>query len=1028
VATPTDHRKLLEQALHQLKDARARLAAAERGGGQPVAVVGAAVRAPGGVEDMAGLWRVLSSGTDTVTRWLDDPEGRRDGTGRPTRRWAGLLDRVDGFDADFFGITGDEADHMDPQQRLVLETAWEAVEEAGLPVERLRERPTGVFLGLYGGDYLTAQLSGQAAINAYTAPGGAHTIAANRLSYLLDLSGPSLAVDTACSSSLVALHLAVRSLRAGECDFALVGGVNVVLSEAVMTATEKVLPMADGGRCRTFDAAADGIVRSEGCGMLLLERLSDATGAGRRVRSVIRGSAVNHNGRANGLTAPSPTAQAALLRRAHADAGTDPRDVLYVEAHGTGTRLGDPIEVEALREVYGDGGHGCAIGAVKTNFGHQEAASGIIGLLKTMLVLERGQVPPTLHLGRLNPEISLAGSRLGIPTELSPLPDVPRRLAAVSSFGFGGTNAHVVLEAPPARAPRTADPGPAEPPRERLLLPLSARSGAALGVLAAAYAERLAGLDAAAAADMCAAAALGRSHHPYRLAAGAQSPAGLARELAAVRPGFLRPHPAAPRVAFVFSGQGTQWFGMGRGLLDAEPALRAEAEACDAVVRELTGWSALEELARPEEAGSRLHETEVAQVCIAVLQLGLAALWRSWGVEPYAVAGHSMGEIVAARVAGSLGRRQAFDLLITRARIIEEGARGGAMASIALPPYEVAALVDKAGGRVGVAAVNGPRSVVVAGDPDRVVLIESAAAAMGATARRLPVRYAFHSPLLDGADKRLAWAVRDLSARPGGLPQYSTVTGDRIRAADLDSAHWGRNLRGTVQFGSAVAALARDGVTAFLEIGPHPVLLRDIGATLEESAGPPGGPRPAVAGSLRRDRPERECLDTALGELYRAGAAVRWEAVLPPPARPVPLPTYPWQRRRHWLAVQAGPAPAAAPVPDRGSGGPEVPAPARLSAAETEASLLGYVRERLADALDLEGPGLVPAEGPLDALGLSSLAVVELKNRIERDFAVAVPLQALLEGSTPLALARAVAAAVAAGGPQDDTPTGSDAS
>ncbi|MEU1345435.1 polyketide synthase, partial [Streptomyces sp. NPDC005827] len=473
--TATDQRRLLEQALRQLRDARARLAAVERGV-EPVAVVGAAVRAPGGVDDLDGLWRVLRSGTDTVTPWLDDPEGRRDGGGRPTGRWSGQLDRVDGFDAGFFGIDAAEADRMDPQQRLVLEAAWEAVEDAGLPAERLRDRPTGVFLGLYGSDYLTAQLSGQAAINAYTAPGGAHTIAANRLSYLLDLHGPSLAVDTACSSSLVALHLAVRSLRTGECDFALVGGVNVVLSEAAMSATEKVLPTASGGHCRTFDAAADGIVRSEGCGMLLLERRSDARAAGRRVRSLVRGTAVNHNGRANGLTAPSPTAQAALLRRALADARTDPKDVLYVEAHGTGTRLGDPIETEALRQVYGEGELPCAIGAVKTNFGHQEAAAGIIGLLKTILVLEHGQVPPNLHLDRLNPEIDLAGSRLTIPTALSPLPGADRRLGAVSSFGFGGTNAHVVLEGP---APRTSRPpdAPAGPLRGRLLLPLSARSG-----------------------------------------------------------------------------------------------------------------------------------------------------------------------------------------------------------------------------------------------------------------------------------------------------------------------------------------------------------------------------------------------------------------------------------------------------------------------------------------------------------------------------------------------------------------------
>ncbi|WP_405824897.1 acyltransferase domain-containing protein [Streptomyces sp. NBC_01390] len=1014
MSTPTTNeqqRHLLEQALRRLKDARAqlddaraRLAAAEGARHEPIAVVGAALRAPGGVEDLESLWQVLRSGTDTVTAWQDDPEGRRDGT-RTTARSAGSLRSVDGFDAGFFGLSGDEADHLDPQQRLVLEAAWEAVEDAGLPAERLRERPTGVFLGLYGSDYLTAQLSGQADITAYTAPGSAHSIAANRLSFLLDLHGPSLAVDTACSSSLVALHLAVRALRTGECDFALVGGVNVLLAESMMTATEKVLPMASGGRCRTFDASADGIVRSEGCGVLLLERLADARAHGRRVRAVVRGSAVNHNGRSNGLTAPSPTAQADLLRRALADARTDACDVLYVEAHGTGTRLGDPIEAEAIGEVYGTGDQPCAVGSVKTNFGHQEAAAGIIGLLKTMLVLEHGQVPPTLHLERLNPEIGLDGTRITVPTTLSALPVADRRLAAVSSFGFGGTNAHVILEAPTA-------PEPAEEPvhdgirRPRLLLPLSARGGPALGALAEVYAERLAGLDTRTVAQVCAAAATGRSHHSYRLAVAADSPDALVRELAAVRPEFLRPHPTRQRVAFVFSGQGSQWVGMGRDLLD-EPVVREEAERCDALVRELAGWSVIEELRRPGP-GSRLRETEIAQVCIAVLQLGLAALWRSWGVEPYAVTGHSMGEIVAACVAGTLDREQALALLVTRAGITEKGARGGAMAQIALTADEVAAIIARTGGRVSVAAVNGPCSTVVAGDPNRVSLVEAAAERQGARTQRLPVEYAFHSPLLDGYDAELAAGLDRLTPCEGGLPQYSTVTGDHVRSRDLGPVHWARNLREPVLFSSAVAALARDGATVFLEIGPHPVLLRDIGATLDHLAPlDPSDVRRVAVGSLRRDRSARSALDIALGELYRAGLDLCWDKVFPRADRRVPLPFYPWQRRRHWLGLRpVDPGGTAAPTraPERPAQG--TPA---LSGADLEETVAQYVRGRLAEALDLGGPTEVPEDSTLGALGLGSLAIVELKNRIERDFAVAVPLQALLEDGTPRALARTVA-------------------
>jgi acyl transferase domain-containing protein len=1008
VTGASDHRHLLEQALRQLREARAQLAGTERERHEPLAVVGAAVRAPGGVEDLDSLWRLVSSGTDTVAPWPHDPEGRREGRregARTGRRWAGLLSRIDGFDAEFFGITGDEADHMDPQQRLVLEVAWEAIEDAGLPAERLRERPTGVFLGLYGTDYLTAQLAGQADITAFTGPGGAHSIAANRLSFLLDLHGPSLAVDTACSSSLVALHLACRALRNGECDLALVGGVNVVLSESMMSATEKVLPMASGGRCRTFDASADGITRSEGCGILLLERMSDARAHGRRIRAAVRGSAVNHNGRANGLTAPSPRAQADLLRRALADARADARDVVYVEAHGTGTRLGDPIEAEAICEVYGPGDQPCAIGSVKTNFGHQEAAAGIVGLLKTMLVLEHGQVPPTLHLERLNPEIDLEGTRITVPTTLSPLPETGRRLAAVSSFGFGGTNAHVVLE---AGQPAAEPAGDGAPPR-RLLLPLSARSGPALGQLAAAYADRVERLDEADAGALCAAAANGRSHHAYRLAFGADDPQALARELRAVRPEFVRPHPAGQRVAFVFSGQGTQWVGMGRDLLAGEPVVRAEADKCDAVVQELAGWSVIEELQRPGPL-SRLHETEVAQVCIAVLQLALAALWRSWGVEPYAVAGHSMGEIIAACTAGSLERGQALDLLITRARITEEGARGGAMLGVRLPAAEVGAIVDGIGGRMAVAAVNGPRSTVVAGERARVELVQAEAARRGAKTRWLPVEYAFHSPLLDGADKLLADSLRLLEPQPGKLPQYSTVTGDRVRPADLGAAHWGRNLRHPVLFADAITAMARDGVTVFLEIGPHPVLLHDIGATLEHA-----GAAGLAVGGLRQDTPSRTTLDNALGELYRAGLDLQWDAILPRPARHVALPSYPWQRRRHWLTLRPTPGvEVARPVDDPAAA---EPAPGRAPGAaaprDGQGGVLDYVRARLADALDLGDGALIPAGDTLSGLGLSSLMIVELRNRIERDFAVVVPLQILLEGATPLALARAIDASLA---------------
>jgi len=1010
---PENRRKLLEDALRGLRDARAQLQAADHARREGIAVIGAGVRLPGDVEDLDAFWRLLCDGGDAVSPLVSSVDGRRP---RPAARsaddgrWAALLEQIDGFDAEFFGISAAEASRMDPQQRLLLEVAWEAVEDAGLPAERLQEVDTGVFVGLHASDYMTLQLADPGAISAYSAPGTAHSIAANRLSYLLDLRGPSFVVDTACSSSLVAVTLACRALRQGDCDIALVGGVNVILSPLSTLMTEKVLPLAPGGRCRSFDAGAEGIVRGEGCGVLVLERVSRARAAGRRIRGIIRGAAINSDGRTNGLTAPNPRAQANVLRRALADAAADPADVVYVEAHGTGTPLGDPIEAEALCEVYGRGELPCAFGSVKSNLGHLEAAAGITGLIKAMLVLEHRRVPPTLHLQRLNPEIDLRGTRLSVPTALTPLAvgDAPS-LGAVSSFGFGGTNAHVVLEAAPAVADEDASPSPLTD----LLLPVSARSAPALAELAQRYASRLEGCDGAEASAVCAAAALRRTHHRVRLCASGGTPSELVRQLTIAATAAAHGGPAGEqRVAFVFSGQGAQWPGMGADLLATQPVARQEVEACDALTREAAGWSILEQLQAPAER-SRVDETEVAQLTVAALQLGLLALWRSWGIEPDVVAGHSMGEVVAACAAGVLSREDAFGLLLHRARISERAARGGVMANIGLPDADVEPLVAAAGGRVAIAAVNGPRSTVVAGDGDAVDRVVAAAGALGAKTRRLPVRYAFHSPLLAGAAAELEAAIAGLRVQDGNVPLYSTVTGDVVAGARLDASHWGRNLSDAVLLRPAIAALARDGVSAFVEVGPHPVLLRDIGATLEEIGG-----RHVTAGSLRRNRPAAATLHRSLADLYVAGVDPRWDGVLAAPAATVALPAYPWQRRRRWLTV----APEPAGVADAGT--PRVSATEQpaLTVVQTPAdeatdaptaerieALTLYVRERIAEAAGLEDVDDVAADVPLQSAGLNSLAIVELKNQVEREMRIAVPLAALLDGGTPRALARVIA-------------------
>lgn len=991
-ANADSQRELLEQALLALRETRVQLAEARRTQHEPIAVIGAGVRAPGDIDSMDTLWRALCDSHDGVTPMADTtsgdrpaPEDRAD-----EGRWGGLLSRVDGLDAEFFGITPAEAAYIDPQQRLILETAWEAIEDADLPLDRLRAHDTGVFVGLYGTDYLGLQLAGHAEITAYTAPGSAHSVAANRLSYLLDLRGPSIAVDSACSSSLVAVHLACRALRAGDCDYALAGGVNTILSPSSTRITEKVLPMAPDGRCRTFDARADGIVRAEGAGIVLLARASDAMARRMPVRGIIRGTAVNHNGHTNGLTAPSPRAQRDLARRALDDAGADPRDVVYIEAHGTGTRLGDPIEMEALREVYGAGDTRCAIGSVKTNFGHQEAASGITGLLKALLVLEHGQVPPHLHLRALNPEITLDGTRFTVPAAgLTALPGTGRDLAAVSSFGFGGANAHALLAPAPAPADVPAAAGPGAAPA-RLILPLSARGAAALGELARGYADALESGENAAA--VCARAAVGRSHHAYRLCLDERDPLALASRLRAAPAARRRPAGAlTPRLGFVFNGQGSQWPAMGEGLLTMYGAARAEILECDETVRALAGWSVVEQLTAPPER-SRLHATEIAQVCIGVLQLGLAAQLRSWGIAPAAVVGHSMGEIMACVSAGVLERAPALELLLRRAALTERGARGGAMLNVALPVTDAESVVSGIDGRIGIGAVNGPRSTVLTGEEPAIAAAEAETRRLGVPSRRLRVEYAFHSPLLDDVAGELI-ALSPKASAPAGIPLYSTVTGDRADPLRIDGAHWRDNLRERVAFAPAIEAMARAGIDVFLELGPHPVLRKDILETAERA-----GVTPTVIATLRRDRATE--LFGALGRLYEAGADVVWAEVTGYPRTRPRLPGYPWQRDRHWLATSPGRLSA-----EIREAGP-VPVPEREPSANA-AGLLDYIRQRLAEAQEINSAEDVSPDQPLD--GLSSLMIVELKNQIERDFGIVVPLRVLLDGGTPRTLADTLA-------------------
>jgi amino acid adenylation domain-containing protein len=898
--------------------------------GDLIAIIGIGCRFPG-AEGPAAFWRMLLDGVDAIRetppdRWdaaaLYDPQPGV--SGRMSTRWGGFLDGVDRFDAAFFGIARREAEQMDPQQRLLLETAWEALEHAALPPERLRGSQTGVFVGISANDYALLQGGDLAVVDAYAGTGNAASIAANRLSYILDLRGPSLAVDTACSSSLVAVHLACRSLRAGESDLALAAGVNLILAPELTIAFSHARMMAADGRCKTFDAAADGYVRGEGCGVVVLKRLADATRDGDRVLAVIRGTAVNQDGRSNGLTAPNGQAQQAVIRAALTDAGVAPEAIGYVEAHGTGTNLGDPIEVQALQAALGPraADRPLAVGSVKTNIGHLEAAAGIAGLIKAALALQHETIPPHLHLRALNPLIELADG-ISIPTAPTPWPRGGRpRLAGISSFGFGGTNAHAILEEAPPDASATRSRRP------RHILALSAKSEAALRALAGRYAAALSGLTDDRLADLCATANTGRAGFAHRLAAHAATAPELQAQLTAFAAGSVPPAAryglaGRPRVAFVFTGQGAQYEGMARELYDTAPHFRQHLDRCAELLRPELGGVDLRDVIFGQSTAdggrgtkdegrataAELDQTHYTQPALFALEYALTQLWMHWGIRPAAVLGHSVGEYVAACVAGVVRLEDALRLIAARGRLMGGLPAGGAMAAVFAPAGQVADLLPADGAAV-IAAINGPASTVVSGAAGAVEALCARLAGAGIETRPLSVSHAFHSPLMDPILDEWEALARSVTFRPPAVPLLSNLTGAALADAP-DAAYWRRHVREPVRFADGVQAAAALGCDTFLEIGPHPALMAAGRAALPPAA--------AWLPSLRRGQSDWTTLLDTLGALWVAGAPVDWSVVEAgvPRAR-ADAPTYPFQRERYWFdtPTRARPTrPAHAPTP-----------------------------------------------------------------------------------------------------------------
>lgn len=908
---------------------QARLESLEKGAASPaaganpaIAIIGMACRYPGGANSPEAFWQLLQEGRDAISeipagRWdtsgLYDPDP--EAAGKMATRWGGFIDAVDQFDPQLFGITPREAQSMDPQQRLMLEVSWEALERAGYAPDRLQGSPTGVFVGACNGDYYHMLLAdGLENVDMYLATGNAHSVISGRVSYTFGLQGPSISVDTACSSSLVAIHYAVRSLRSGECRMALAGGVNALLSPDVTITLSRAKMMAADGRCKAFDAAADGFVRSEGCGVVVLKRLEDAQADGDNILAVIRGSAINQDGRSNGLTAPNGPSQVAVMRAALADAGLEAGDIGYVETHGTGTSLGDPIEAQALGAALG-AGHSkekpLLIGSVKTNLGHLEAAAGVAGLSKLVLALKEAEIPPHLHLKELSPHIPWQELPIIIPTARTPWPG--RRIGGISSFGFSGTNVHIILEAAPAGEERQ----PATAGRPAQLLTLSARSESALRTLAARHAEALSAGPAVRFDDYAYTANTGRAHLGQRLALVAATPEEAGRKLAAFvaeahsDETLHAPATARPAVAFLFTGHGGQYPGMGRGLYASEPVFRQAIERCAEILRPSLETSLLEVLypgpGQTAEAGtsstggqpSLLDTMAYAQPANFAVEYALAELWRSWGVLPAAVLGHSLGEYAAAVVAGVMSLEDGLKLVARRGRLMDSLPQSGSMAAVFTTEEEVAEVLRPYAGQVSIAVINGPTSIVISGTSQGVDAALAAFNARQIKGRKLAVAQAAHSPLIDPMLDEFEALAATVAFSAPRLELISCTTGRPARAEEVTPpGYWRRHLRQPVQFARAMETLRDEGYTLFLEVGPNPMMI-SMGQRLL-----PGG-YGAWAASLREQNDDYSQILTALGTLFVHGVEIRWDQVYGEghPTRQV-LPTYPFDHQRYWLPAE----------------------------------------------------------------------------------------------------------------------------